>query len=127
MAPAPRTSAEVEARYRELVATHEQTQINLSTGRSTVLRLLAGVGVALVLLSSKALQGGASPWPFVVAFVAIVVLIWLSMRRQKRLARQQRTLAHYDRALRRVDGSEAAIRTYGHRPSPVAASGQPSV
>ena len=106
-APAPAIHEEVEARYRELLAEHQAAFDALTKGRGTVLSLLAGVAAVLVYLAFQSLHASVSPWLFVVGFVAFVTLIWMSMSRQTKLSRKQRLLGFYDRALLRVDGSEA--------------------
>ena len=105
-APAPATQEEVEARYRALLAEHQQAYDSLANGRTTVLRLLVGVVVVLGYLAFESLHTAVSPWIFVVGFVAFVTFVAMSMNRQTKLSRKQRLLGFYDRALLRVDGSE---------------------
>jgi hypothetical protein len=100
--PAPPTHAAVESRYRELLAQHQQQHNGLAAGRSTVLRLLAGCGIAVVWFTAKSVGGGAPVWPFVVGFAAIIVLIWMSVRRQNKIAHKQRLLNFYEAALERT-------------------------
>ena len=105
-ASAPVTKEEVEARYRQLLAEHQQGYDSLAKGRARVLQLLAFIVVMLVSLAFQSLHTSVSPWLFVAGFVAFVTLIWMSMNRQNKLARKQRLMGFYDRALLRVDGSE---------------------
>jgi len=100
------TKEEVEARYRQLLAEHQQGYDSLAKGRARVLQLLAFIVVMLVSLAFQSLHTSVSPWLFVAGFVAFVTLIWMSMNRQNKLARKQRLMGFYDRALLRVDGSE---------------------
>ena len=105
-AQAPATLEEVQARYRQLLAEHQQSYDALAEQRGRVLLLLAGVVLGLVYLAFQSLHSAVSPWLFVVGFVAFIALVWISMNRQARLSRKQRLLGFYDRALLRVDGSE---------------------
>lgn len=105
-ASAPATNEEVEARYRLLLAEHQQAYDSLAKGRAWVLQLLAVDAVGLIFLALQSLHRSISPWLFVAGFVAFVTLVWMSMNRQSKLARKQRLLGFYDRALLRVDGSE---------------------
>jgi len=105
-ASAPTTKQEVEARYRQLLAVHQQGYDSLARGRARVLQLLAFVAVMLVLLAFQSLHRSVSPWLFVIGFVAFATLVWMSMNRQNKLTRKQRLTGFYDRALLRVDGSE---------------------
>ena len=103
-AQAPATHEEVEARYRELRAGHQREHDTLASGRSTVLQLLLGTVAVVVYLAFQSLHAAVSPWLFVVGFVAIVALIWLSMNRQSKVAKQQRILGFYDSSNERIDG-----------------------
>lgn len=105
-ASAPATNEEVQARYRQLLAGHQQAHDALAKGRTVVLQLLAGVALGLVFLAFQSLQKAVSPWLFVVGFAAFATLVWMSMTRQNKLTRMQRLLGFYDRALLRVDSSE---------------------
>ena len=105
-AAAPAIPEEVEARYRALLAEHQQAYDRGAKGRGTLLRLLLGVGGVLVYLAFQSLHTAVSPWIFVGGFVAFVTLVAMSMNRQTKLSRKQRLLGFYDRALMRVDGSE---------------------
>lgn len=87
-----------------LLGQHQALYDSLAKRRGTVLQLLLGAIATVCYLAFQSLHTTISPWLFVAGFVAIVALVWLSMRWQTRVSRQQRLLGFYDRAHERVEG-----------------------
>jgi hypothetical protein len=124
MAAAPHSAAEVEARYRELRALHQQRYDALASRAGNAIKGIALVVAFILFQTYRSLHGGAS-WPLLIGFIAIVALIWYSMRQQAQLARVQRLLVLYERNLNRANGTEVQsgrtgieqgqeLRTPGH-------------
>ncbi len=103
-APPPRTPGEVLERYTELQQSHQQLHDNLSKRRGNAFKGFLALLVVLRLATVSVPSGNA--WLMIGGFAGAVGLIWFSLRLQPQLAREQRLLAFYDRALRRANGSE---------------------
>jgi MutS domain V len=105
-APAPRTAAEVDARYRELRALHQQRYDALSRRSGASLKGLLAAGAVLVIQTIRSAHSTGTGPVLAVAVFAIVALIWYSIRQQPKIARERRLLVFYDRCLHRADGTE---------------------
>ena len=113
----PRTHDEVDARYRELLGQHQRRHDQLAATRTLALRILGGIIIVTFYFTSRSLHGGGSALVFSIAFVLIAALLWFSVNRQTKLARAQRLLDLYDRALARVNGSEVQSGRTGLEPA----------
>ncbi len=118
--PAPTTPYEVEARYRELLQHHQQQHDALARTRGNVLKVLVGVIAIVAYETAQTLRGGGAVWVYAVAFAAIVVLLWASVTRQDKVARQQRLLDHYEAAIARIAGSQPESAPTGEDLRPAA-------
>ena len=103
---APRTNADVQARYRELHAAHQTTHQSMAFSRTTLLRIMLLFVALLVYETYQSLHGHAAVWIFAVAFAGIGTLLWMAVGRQGKLAHQHRLLSFYERALARSDGTQ---------------------
>ncbi len=114
--PVERTHDAMQAQYRELLAQHRQLEQHIAETRGWMVRGIAALIGAVVLLSFRNLHGGGWQWLYVAGFAGIAALIWLSLNRQAKLARQQRLLRFYERALERVTGTETQSGRTGTDP-----------
>jgi hypothetical protein len=105
-AASPASAHDVLVRYRELLAEHQRAYDKIAASRTLLLRVLGGIAILIAYLTAQSMHRGGSPWPLLVSFAAVVAIVWASLNRQSKLARQQRLLGFYDRAIRRADGTE---------------------
>jgi hypothetical protein len=123
-ATAPRSAAEVEARYRELRMLHQKRYDALGGRVGNAIAGIAVVVAAILFQTYRSLHGGAA-WPLLAGFIVIAALTWFSMRQQTKIARVRRLLVLYDRNLERAKGTEVQsgrtgteagqeLRTAGH-------------
>ena len=115
-APAPRNGAEVKDRYQELSALHQQRHDSLSSRRGGALKAFAAVFTLVVFQALHSPHGRATAPLLVTGFVAIIGLIWYSLRQQTELAREQRLLVLYHRNLARANGTETQSGHTGTKP-----------
>ena len=103
--PAPASSTEVEARYKDLQARHQREHDALAQTRSLVLRGLAALIALILFITFRSIHAASSPWVYLASFFGIAVLIAASMSRTNKLAGKQRLLTFYDQSLARVAGT----------------------
>jgi hypothetical protein len=102
----PTSDSDVAAHYHGMLTCHLRASDALAGQGTVVLRLLAAVGLGLVILTVKSLRGGGTAWLFLVAFAAVCILVWYLLRQQSRTAQNQRIVAFYRRAIQRIDGTQ---------------------
>jgi MutS domain V len=115
-ASAPRNEAEVQARYAEHRALHQQRCDTLARRYSNALKGIAAAFIFIVFQTFHSSRHSVSAWLLYGAVVAIAVLIWYCFRQQAKLAREQRLLVLYDRNLRRANGTETQSGRTGTEP-----------
>jgi hypothetical protein len=115
-APAPGTRAEVQERYENLRALHQQRHDALASRHSGALKGIAATAAIILYLVFRSAHSSLTTGLVPTGVAAIVVLIWYSLRQQAKLAREQRLLVLYERNLRRADGSETQSGRTGTEP-----------
>ena len=105
-AHAPRNGAEVKAHYSELCALHQQLHDSLATRRSAAFKAMATIFALIVFQALRSPHGTLTAPLLATGFIAIIGLIWYSLRQQAKLAREQRLLVLYHRNLARANGTE---------------------
>jgi hypothetical protein len=113
---APRTLAEVEARYRELRALHQQRYDALASRNAASLKAAGALFVAVAYVALRFTHGRSVEWLIGVALTVMVAFLWYGFRLQAKLAREQRLLVLYDRNLGRADGTETQSGRTGLEP-----------
>ena len=113
---APRSAAEVQARYAELRALHQHTHNVLALRRRRALQGAAAIGVILLIHLFHFANPFAVAWLLYAETFAIVALVVYSMRQQAEIDRAQRLLSFHDRSLRRADATEPQSGRTGLEP-----------
>ena len=112
---APTNAAEVQTRYGELRALHQQRHDAILARHGRALKAAAPAIVAL-LYGAFHSSAAVAPWLFAAAVLALVALIWYIINQQTKLTIEQRLLVLYDRNLNRADGTETQSGRTGTEP-----------
>ena len=114
--PAPTTQEEVLLRYQELRALHQKRYDALASRSSGALRGVAAVFAFILFETYRSTHGHNAAWLLPAGFIAIVALLWYTLRQQAKLAHLRRLLVFYDRNLLRADGTEVQSGRTGTEP-----------
>ncbi len=114
--PMPATTADVQARYKELRALHQQRHDALSGRHNNALKGLAATVAIILYLVFRAPHGNLTTALIATGIAGIVGLISYAISQQTKLAREQRLLVLYHRNLRRADGTETQSGRTGTEP-----------
>ncbi len=98
----PTTRDEVIERYLALGAESQRHVDRLAGRRTRVLQAVSAIVVVVLWLSARGMHSSSPAWMLLIAFVAIVGLIWLSLHLQAAVAQQERLVKLYKANLQRV-------------------------
>jgi hypothetical protein len=114
-APAPSTTADVQARYTELRDLHQRRYDVIGRRHANALKSMAAP-VAAILYATFHATPIVSPLLFAIAIPALFALIWYTVHQQAKLARERRLLVLHHRNLSRADGTETQSGRTGLEP-----------
>ena len=116
--PAPCSEAEALACYQDLQGRHQKRLHQLRSRQTRTLALLGLVAAIIGVQTFASLRGGHSPYPLLVSFALLAVLILLLLRLQNRLAHLQRLVRFYDGCILRATGTQRYSERTGEDAAP---------